>query len=115
MHEEFETVWDEAAPFAGTPPPSQGEAMEAQKQKPLRGFLVPFLYSAGAGRYALFMSPPGEERIVPTMSATAEMNLKLVAADLRGDLGSLIEQETEVVPESLTLSPDVAAFWYRHY
>jgi len=159
--EDAETVWDEAAPLAGTPPPSQGEAMGVQKQKPWRGYLippdhafvldcvddeltvrihppssagldaesmrarsagcisrqqqvglVPFEYSAGAGRYVLFMSPPGEERVVPTMSATAEMNMKLEAAYLRGELESLVERETEVVPESLTLSPHVAAFWY---
>ncbi|KAG2557905.1 uncharacterized protein LOC120684590 [Panicum virgatum] len=75
--------------------------------------MVPFLYSAGRGRYALFMSPPEKQHVVPTMSATALMNRKLDAADLRGELESLIEKETEVVPQSFTLSPGVAAFCYR--
>jgi hypothetical protein len=75
--------------------------------------MEPFLYSAGTGRYTLFMSPPGEGRVVPTLSATAEMTEKLAAAELRGELESLMEQETDVVPESSTLSPDVAAFYYR--
>ncbi|CAL4938535.1 unnamed protein product [Urochloa decumbens] len=150
-------VNDEAAPVADTPAPLQGEAMEAQKQKPWRGFLIPpdrvfvldcvgdelkvrirphldgesiraagaascrsrqkpaemlpFLYRCGPD-YTLFMSPPGEQRVVPVPWPRPEMYQKLTTAKFRGE-ESPIAEETEAVPDSFTLTPDVAAFYYQ--
>ncbi|CAN6307094.1 unnamed protein product [Urochloa humidicola] len=66
------------------------------------------LYDYGSHR-TLFVSPPGEEHVVPVPWPRAELYKKLTAATLWGEESPAVKEEA--VPESLKLSPDVVLFY----
>ncbi|CAL4938788.1 unnamed protein product [Urochloa decumbens] len=68
----------------------------------------PILYDYGTHR-TLFLSPPGEERVVPVPWPRAELYKKLTAATLWGEESPAVKEEA--VPESFKLSPDVVLFY----
>lgn len=103
-------------------PPSDKESMLAGMGCSCRqqqAGMVPFLYTLFMSPpwkqcvlpyYTLFMSPPGKERVVPVPWPRKEMLEKSTPTTLRRD-ELPIEEVTEVVPESFTLSPK--AFYYQ--
>ncbi|CAN6284722.1 unnamed protein product [Urochloa humidicola] len=68
----------------------------------------PILYDYGSHR-TLFLSPPGEERVVPVPWPRAELYKKLTAATLWGEESPAVKEVA--VPESFKLSPDVVLFY----
>ncbi|CAN6320485.1 unnamed protein product [Urochloa humidicola] len=66
------------------------------------------LYDYGSHR-TLFVSPPGEERVVPVPWPRAEMFKKLTAAMVLGQESLAVKEK--VVPASFKLSPDVVLFY----